>query len=60
MQSIVRVAVATSKVVVATYRILATLVMGYYLIAETLRGRGKKDGRVRAGTGRGIGPSRGG
>lgn len=35
--SIVNVTLTTSKVVVASYRILATSILGYYLIKETVR-----------------------
>lgn len=34
---ITRVVMTTAKVVVASYRILFTLVLGYYLITDTIR-----------------------
>ena len=40
---IANVVTTTSKVVVASYRILATSILGYYLIKETIRR--EKDGR---------------
>ena len=39
---IANVVMTTSKVVVASYRILATSILGYYLIKETVRR--EKDG----------------
>lgn len=41
--SIANVVTMTSKVVVASYRILATSILGYYLIKETIRR--ERDGR---------------
>jgi len=41
--SIIDIAIKTSKVVVASYRTLTTLILGYYLIKETIRR--EKDGR---------------
>lgn len=35
--SIVNIVMKISKVVVASYRILATSIIGYYLIKETIR-----------------------
>lgn len=52
--SITHVAISVSKIVVATYRILATSVMGYYLVKELIIRR--KDGRVHARDGRGPSP----
>lgn len=40
---VVNVVVTASKVVTASYRILATLILGYYLVKETIRR--ERDGR---------------
>lgn len=55
---ITNVVMTTSKVVVASYRILATLVLGYYLIKETIRR--EKDGRKHYSDGPSLSPERGG
>lgn len=56
--SIANVAITTSKVVVASYRILATSILGYYLIKETIRR--EKDGRKYNSDGPSLGTERGG
>lgn len=55
---IANVVMTTSKVVVASYRILATSILGYYLIKETVRR--ERDGRKHASTGGSLSPERGG
>lgn len=42
---------SAAQVVVSTYRIIATVILGYYLIRETFRK--ERDGRVSADHGRG-------
>ena len=56
--SITNVVVTTSKVVVASYRILATSILGYYLIKETIRM--ERDGRKHHSDGPNLGAERGG
>ena len=56
--SIANVAITTSKVVVASYRILATSILGYYLIKETIRR--EKDGRKYNSDGPSLSAERGG
>lgn len=55
---IANVVMTTSKVVVASYRILATSILGYYLIKETVRR--EKDGRKHTVDGRSPSAERGG
>ena len=55
---IANVVMTTSKVVVASYRILATSILGYYLIKETVRM--EKDGRKHPSIGGSPRPKRGG
>ena len=52
------VVVTTSKVVVASYRILATSILGYYLIKETIRR--ERDGRKHHYDGPSLSAERGG
>lgn len=51
---IANVVVTTSRVVVASYQILATSILAYYLIKETIRK--ERHGRKRASDGRGLSP----
>lgn len=55
---ITNVVMMTSKVVVASYRILATVILGYYLIKETIRR--EKDGRKHHPDGPSLSTERGG
>lgn len=55
---IANVVMTTSKVVVASYRILATSILGYYLIKETVRR--EKDGRKHPSDGPSLSADRGG
>lgn len=55
---IANVVMTTSKVVVASYRILATSILGYYLIKETVRR--EKDGRKHPSDGPSLSAERGG
>lgn len=55
---ITNVVMTTSKVVVAIYRILATSILGYYLIKETVRR--EKDGRKHPSDGPSLSAERGG
>lgn len=55
---IANVAMTTSKVVVASYRILATSILGYYLIKETIRR--ERDGRKHHSDGPSLSAERGG
>ena len=52
--SLPRAVITASKVAVASYRILATSILAFYLIRETVRR--EKDGRKYAGDGRGPRP----
>lgn len=52
------VVMTASKVVTASYRILATSILGYYLIKETIRR--EKDGRKHHSHGSSLSPKRGG
>lgn len=56
--SIANVMMTTSKVVVAGYRILATSILGYYLIKETIRR--EKYGRKKHFDGTNLSAERGG
>lgn len=56
--SIANVVMTTSKVVVASYRILATSILGYYLIKETIRR--EKYGRKNNFDGANLSTERGG
>ena len=55
---ITNVVMATSKVAIASYRILATLILGYYLIKETIRR--ERDGRKHHSDGPSLDAERGG
>lgn len=55
---IVTKAIAISKIVVASYRILATSILGYYLIKETVRR--ERDGRKHHSDGPSLSAERGG
>ena len=55
---IANVVTTTSKVVIASYRILATSILGYYLIKETIRR--EKDGRKHPSDGPSLSAERGG
>lgn len=55
---IANVVMTTSKVVVASYRILATSILGYYLIKETLCR--EKNGRKHNPVGPSLSAERGG
>ena len=55
---IANVVMTTSKVVVASYRILATSILGYYLIRETIRR--ERDGRKHYSDGPSLSAERGG
>ena len=55
---IANVVMTTSKVVVASYRILATSILGYYLIKETIRR--ERDGRKHQSDGPSLSAERGG
>lgn len=52
--SIVNVVTKTSRVVGASYKILATLILGYYLIKDTIRR--ERNGRTPFSDGRGSRP----
>jgi hypothetical protein len=54
---IVNVVVTTSRVVTASYKILVTVILSYYLIKETIRR--EKDGRAHPSDGRGPRAKRG-
>jgi hypothetical protein len=55
---IANVVMTTSKVVIASYRILVTSILGYYLIKETIRR--EKYGRKHHSDGPSLGAKRGG